>query len=366
MKNYIELEKVNAMIAADPYKPSLLALQIMTYRRQYNSLGISEFCENWLSPKLTAIMMKLSAQGYTVAYNTVGSNEAGKLNYCIDVSKKDMPLSEVLFVAHYDTVDREAYKKTGVTELTRKYVSIKDDIAYLDITKPQNADVNCLGADDGAGLAVMLNLMANGVLGGYCFTTGEECGGIGANAVHSNYHTFLKQYKIAVEIDRAGVNEIIKTQAEGECASEEFTQWLCTQLGMNHKPSDYGSYTDVSTFAMAIPECVNISAGYLNQHTTKEIVNLKYLDMLAEKVANVQWSIAPIVREAGDYGDFGYNSWGYYGRASKGKIDYKALQEVFCNDEYFLEHFIESLGISSREIEIVLEDYFGYGNQQGY
>lgn len=361
MKNYIELEKVNAMIVAEPYKPSLLALQIMTYRRQYNSAGIKEFCENWLSPKLTAIMMKLSAQGYTVAYNTVGSNEAGKLNYCIDVSKKGMPLSDVLFVAHYDTVDRETYNKFGAIEPTRKYVSIKDGIAYLDLTKPMNANVNCLGADDGAGLAVMLNLMANGVLGGYCFTTGEECGGIGANAVHSNYHTFLKQYKIAVEIDRAGKSEIIKTQSEGECASEDFTQWLCTQLGMNHKPSDLGSYTDVSTFAMTIPECVNISAGYLNQHTTKEIVDLKYLDMLAERVASVQWSIAPIVREAGDYGVFDYMGWGYLPRENNSKIDYDELQIAISNDVGLLEYLIESMGITSRDLEIVLADYYGYG-----
>ena len=327
----------------NPFSASSLALTIMSYRRQYGSAGIANFAQNYLEPTLNKILDDLKAKGYTVATMVTGENVHGKKNYCIDVSK-DGNTSTTLYVAHYDTVDKDlSYSQpTQVTkydteikkwvptgeikpavcaELLYKHVSVKNGVAYLDKTHELNKLAGCLGADCGAGLAVMISLLAQGIIGGYCFTTGEECGGIGAEDVLATASTFLKQYTHSVEIDRRNCDEIIKSQSAGDCASDEFTQWLCDKLGMGHKPSVLGSYTDVATFAKVIPENVNIASGYISAHTADEKVDLVYLDTLAEKLAGISltdWTSAPIQRKAGDFGDYytrkgyGYGK-GYYG-----------------------------------------------------
>ena len=340
----------------NPLSASSLALKIMSYRRQYNSKGIANFAQNYLEPTLLKIIDDLKAKGYTVATQVAGANEYGFKNYCIDVSK-DNNTSTTLYVAHYDTVDKDlAYSKPIQTkrydasrkkyvqvgeatpaicdEMFYKHVSVKNGIAYLDKTHERNKYVGCLGADCGAGLAVMISLLAKGVLGGYCFTTGEECGGIGAEDVLTHASPFLKQYTHSVEIDRRNCDEVILSQGVGDCASEDFTRWLCNKLDMGHKPSEFGSYTDVATFAQVIPENVNIASGYVTAHTPDEKVDLVYLDTLADKlhaIALSDWSSAPIVRKAGDFGEvYSYKKYG----KGKSHYDYYDYYGDYYGDRY--------------------------------
>lgn len=308
----------------DKLSASNIAVSVMSFRRQYASAGIAKFTSTYFEPVLKEIKAMLERNGYTVAMVEVGIG-AGLKNYLIDVSKGG-ETSPVLYVAHYDTVDRDnAFARTRYgTKLTQldtdtqdrlyKSVIVEDNIASLDMLSVVNTGAACLGADDGAGLAVMLNLLQRGVLGGYCFTTGEECGGIGAQEVIRDKRgkAFLKQYKISIEIDRRGKDEIVYEQSAGECASVEFTQWLCDELKMGHKPSAFGSYTDVSDFAEFICENVNISAGYIGAHTTNEQVCLDYLDRLAESLSKVNWDITKVKRKENDYG-FKVPGRNYYG-----------------------------------------------------
>ena len=324
------------LLPSDRTRPSNIAVQIMGYRRQYRSQGIALFAKNWLEPTLNKIVKSLREQGYTVAQSVVYSGDGhGYGNYMFDVSK-DGVVSDVLHVAHYDTGFAETRWAHGaptvenMNQKTRKKVSVKDGVAYLNTLRIENGGVGCLGADDGAGLAVMLNLMLNGVLGGYCFTTGEEVGGVGADTVATGATSFLKQYKIAIEIDRKGETDMVYEQGVGECASKEFAQWLCDTLGMGHKPSDKGSYTDVATFAEFIPENVNIASGYINAHSANEQVNLVYLDKLADALRSVDWSKAVVKRKAGEfnlkpyyYDDFGKYTYGgkYYANVNNPVVD---------------------------------------------
>ena len=389
--------KTGWKLPKDVTAPSNLALQIMSYRRQYRSQGIANFVETWLEPALKEVVTYLTDRGYTVAQQVVYSGEGkGFANYLFDVSK-DGVLGETLFVAHYDTVDRDTgYVETryghgappavsSATQHTRKKVSLRGDVAYIDDKLPANTGVTCLGADDGAGLAVMLHLMTSGVIGGYCFTTGEEVGGVGANTVLTHHTPYLKQYKMAVEIDRKGKTDLVYEQGVGECASKEFATWLCKELGMGHEPSDRGSYTDVATFAEVIPENVNIAAGYINAHSANEQVSLSYLDELAEKLKAVDWSKAPVKREAGDFGtpswDYGYYNrhgsgyWGssYSGYYSDSRIGYSttvkgndtgepvpdSLAMLFSVDPDFMRHCLE-IGIADvNDLDDACWEYYG-------
>lgn len=369
---------------SEPFAPSNLAVVIMGYRRQYRSQGIAHFAQEWLEPTLSRIVSSLTERGYTVAEQTLGT-EYGYKNYCFDVSK-DEQLSTTLYVAHYDTVDRDITQPTykyengkaiqvasNVAEPVYKTVLTDHNRAYL----ADDSDANCLGADDGAGLAVMLHLMNSGVIGGYCFTTGEECGGIGADEVLKVFPNYLTQYTRSIEIDRRGTSEIIYAQGVGDCASQTFTNWLCEKLDMGHKPSDLGSYTDVATFAEVIAENVNIASGYVEAHSSNEQVDLAYLDKLGERLVAVASELeqAPTERKAGDFGlqaYYGYDWTGYkaskggYGLAEVGnqldEAHYDMLLKLFVEDKGFLAYALEVGGVTDvEEMDYLLHDYYGYG-----
>lgn len=383
---------------ADRNAPSVLAGQIMSYRRQFRSQGIALFAKEWLIPKLQEIVSQLEKAGYTVATKVINSdsNGHGYHNFMFDVSK-DNNFGKTLYVAHYDTVDRDtgfaetryghgAPTHSDKVQLTRKHVSVRDGVAFIDESNVLNSDVACLGADDGAGLAVMLNLMANGVLGGYCFTTGEEVGGVGAEAVLTHAEPFLKQYNFAVEIDRRGTKDMVYEQSVGECASKSFAQWLVDELNMGHELSNRGSYTDVATFAEVIPENVNIASGYINAHSADEQVLLPYLDQLADALRKVDWSKAKAERKAGDFNlpsyygkgyDYGYGygsgySYGYNHYSSKSSTYNKPsdplmtepvpdmLADLFAVDTDFMRHCILHGGIESYyDVDTACYGYYG-------
>lgn len=377
--------------STDGWTASNLALRIMAYRRQYRSSGIANFVAHWLEPTLLDLTTTLRVHGYTVAVQVVGT-EAGKKNYCIDVSRDDT-VGTTLFVAHYDTVDRDysmkgtvpyvldkATKKyvpdtkaTAIPERLIKEITVKDGIARLDLAHKNNIDVGCLGADDGAGLAVMLRLMSKGVIGGYCFTTGEECGGIGADEVLQGATAFLKQYKRSVEVDRRGTSEIVYSQGAGDCASIAFTQWLCDTLGMGHKPSPNGSYTDVATFAEVIPENVNVASGYTNAHTPNEQVDLVYLDNLATALGNISvelWEQSPCERVAGDFGSnnasFGnwYDDYDTRTLTRKGadtELSTNTVLTLFQLDKDFMTYALRVGMVNNEDLDYLLQEFYGEG-----
>lgn len=313
-------------------KPHKTMLSICGYRRHHGSQGERAFIDNYLLPTLNTFdkPIQMDAYGNITVFN---GNE------------------DVLFVAHIDTVHIS-------NDLNIKQpLLLADKILSLDLDKVNaNNKPSCLGADDGAGIAILLYLLSKDVKGTYIFTRGEEVGGLGADFYSSQPETraVLQNAKIAIEIDRRGVDEIIYSQGVGDCASEDFTQALCDELRMGHIPSFKGSYTDVATFANFVPECVNIAAGYYNAHTDKEYVDLNYLDTLAERLAQVDWQRLPIKRQAGDFGlsDI-YGSYPYWGtKASADKpLNFNEITDLISNDPYVVACILENLGVTYGDVD---------------
>lgn len=205
-------------------------------------------------------------------------DEAGNLH--VDIRT---PNAKTLFTAHTDTVHRQEGENT-YTE--------KDSILYADPN-------SCLGADDGAGIAILCHMIQNQVPGYYIFFRGEECGGIGSKWLANNMPTLLLQFDRAIAFDRAGTADVITHQGCGRCCSDEFAQNLAEALTTQnywYLPDDTGVYTDTAEFIYLIPECTNISVGYKNQHGDKETLDLVYLQRLAEQVLKVQWETLPVKR----------------------------------------------------------------------
>lgn len=214
--------------------------------------------------------------------------------------------ASTLFSCHTDTVHRVSGQQK---------VLQRGDTLYKDDNHP-------LGADDGAGMWLMLQMIENELPGLYVFHRGEECGGLGSSHIASDQEFMLKPMKRAVAFDRRGTTDIITAQAGGKCASDEFAHELSKQLDLGHKPAR-GTFTDTANYTRIIPECTNISVGYDREHTCHETQDLKYLLKLRERVFYVDWDALPVVREPGDSGYFG---WGSREKFSYGKrVDRDAL-----------------------------------------
>lgn len=184
------------------------------------------------------------------------------------------PGSKTIFTAHLDTVhgkpgDQPLFEKEGI-------------ISSNDI----------LGADDGAGCAILAGMISHNIAGTYVFTLGEECGGLGAKFIAKTYD--LSRFDRAIAFDRKGFKDICGMQGFRNMASREFVSALSDALGMGHRWSE-GIYTDNAEFVGTIPEIVNISCGYANAHTNKETLDLQYLMALYQKCLEIDWEMLPVI-----------------------------------------------------------------------
>lgn len=218
--------------------------------------------------------------------------------------------NRTLFTAHVDTVHRD----DGINRVR------KTDSVWF-------ADGSQLGADDGSGVAMLMHLMTNEVRAYYLFTIGEECGGIGATHVGKNNTELLSQFDRAIAFDRRGSSDIITHQSGGRCSSDAFAQALSDKLndaGMLYMPCDGGVYTDTAEFIRVVPECTNISIGYLCEHSSDEAQDILHLRELADAVLSFDWDELPTERDPKAVEPDPYASYASYYAS-----DYKAKDDVW-------------------------------------
>lgn len=191
--------------------------------------------------------------------------------------------SKTVFASHLDTACNE-YKKVNHI--------IDNNIIKTDGT-------SILGADDKAGVTLMLWLIKNNIPGLYYFFIGEEVGCIGSGKA-STLSKF-KDYDRIISFDRRGTESVITHQSHTRTCSDEFANDLAKQLSqygdLKYEIDDTGIYTDSAEFVQVIPECTNISVGYYNEHTTKEHQDLNHLTKLALSIVDVCWEKLPTVRD---------------------------------------------------------------------
>ncbi len=197
-----------------------------------------------------------------------------------------------MFTSHLDTADR----KQAPTKLSS---FIEKDEEYIITDKS-----TILGADDKAGVTVMLYMMAHNVPGLYYFFIGEERGGIGSNQLSYVYDSvdYLKNIQRCVSFDRRNYHSVITQQMGRKCCSNEFGTALCkeyTKGGLSLSLDPTGIYTDSASFIDNIAECTNISVGYFHEHTGEEYQNMTFLKSLCEASIKVDWNSLPTKRKVG-------------------------------------------------------------------
>jgi tripeptide aminopeptidase len=140
-----------------------------------------------------------------------------------------------------------------------------------------------LGADDRAGIAVLLNIaeyLKNSAFNGkvkFIFTVQEEWGLVGATNVDEY---FLWGTDGAIVVDRRGTGDIV-VSCRGYipfCAEEygQFFEKVALEQGLSGWNCTNGGSSDTRVWAEHGIQSVNLSAGYENEHTEDE-----YLDVAA-------------------------------------------------------------------------------------
>lgn len=237
--------------------------------------------------------------------------------------------SRTIFASHLDTVSRD-------------YVDVKHVIDG-DFIKTDGKTT--LGADDKAGVTVMLWMIKNQVPGLYYFFMGEEVGCIGSGLASKT--KFSLDYDRILSFDRRGTGSIITHQSCGRSCSDSFADALCEELnflGMEYIKDSGGVYTDSAEFADDIKECTNISVGYYKEHTNTESQDIAHLTKLAEACISVNWETLPterdpMVYEAKPYSHY-YPNYNYKDDYKDDKFDYqpsefKKLNKYGVDDNWY-------------------------------
>lgn len=205
----------------------------------------------------------------------------------------------VLWSCHVDTVAHQSM--AGFQPVT-----FDPDTGFVQLTD-STTPKRSLGADDGAGLWLMLQMIKAGRPGLYIFHRGEEVGCLGSRYIREERKDLLVGILWAIAFDRQGTDSIITWQSSGKTASDAFAYSLARHLNkavstFSFKPDDTGIYTDTNEYADVIPECSNISVGYYGQHSCREELDVYHLENLLSAMLTLDVADLKVDREAGDSG----------------------------------------------------------------
>jgi len=266
--------------------------------------------------------------------------------------------SDVMFTSHLDTAT------SALTAVTHVFDG--------NIIKTDGKSI--LGADDKAGVTIMLYMIENKIPGLYYFFLGEEVGCVGSRKVAN----VQKDQKIeginkVISFDRRGTDSVITFQSSQRCCSDVFGEALSKQLNLaddtfSYKNDPTGILTDSVQFIKIYSECTNISVGYRSEHTFTEQQDIEHLTKLAEACLLVDWNGLPVDRDPskteyksyGGYGGYGWDAWDdYYGYSSSSRINSWKKPEAKTDKVWFHDkkyNYVSNVEIDSLTKKVVSVD----------
>lgn len=170
----------------------------------------------------------------------------------------------ICLVAHLDTVH-----KTPPVDL---YYDKAQEVMW----SPQG-----IGADDRAGVFIIMQIIKHGYHPHIIFTTDEEIGCIGASLLAREMDKCpFKECHFIIELDRRGHHDCVFYDFEGK----EFEK-LIQSYGFKMA---IGSYSDICEIAPQWETAaVNLSVGYESEHTLTEILHTDWMYDTLSKVENI-------------------------------------------------------------------------------
>jgi putative aminopeptidase FrvX len=267
-------------------------------------------------------------------------------------------VSDVMFTSHLDTATSS--------------LNVVNHIMENNIIKTDGMSI--LGADDKAGVTIMLYMIENNIPGLYYFFIGEEVGCIGSKKVANllkdakEKNTKILGINKVISFDRRGYDSVITYQSSKRCCSDTFAEKLASELNMadstfSYKKDETGVLTDSIQFVNIYSECTNISVGYKSEHTFSEQQDIEHLEKLANSCLKVNWNDLPVERDPSKtewkkYNYYGWDDWTeddndqYYGRKYN---SYNKTERIWFYDSEFL--FISNVEIDKYSKKITKVDF---------
>jgi hypothetical protein len=292
-------EQANQFVVAQPVQTSLPSLEsvsldgpdevvdrtlvkILSTKRPFNSDSELKFMK-WLREEI-------EARGGKPAIKAGG-------NVTCTIARPDGKQSSTLFSCHTDTTHSNDRVPTQKLEYDPAF-------GYIFLAKSERGHSDCLGADNGAGVWLLLEMISAKVPGTYVFHRGEERGCVGANEMLAKYKDWLENFQIAVAFDRRDTYEIITHQGGERTCSDKFADALAAKLkehGLTYEKSPNGAYTDTRVYRGVISECTNLGVGYFNNHGPDEHLDYGHLLALRDAVVKIDWDSLPADRDPTAY-----------------------------------------------------------------
>ena len=194
--------------------PSVTLTEILKWKRPHNTSENLLFCKKYLEP----VMGQPDQHG----------------NYTCIIHHSDGKHPNIAFTAHHDTVHKE-----GGTQ----HILIEDGT----IT---SAGHDCLGADCGTGVWLILGMIEANIPGVYLIFAGEEVGCIGSSAMALEKPSWISKVDAMISFDRKGYDSVITKQLGGRTCSDDFANSLANILfdasvgEIVLAPDPTGAYTD--------------------------------------------------------------------------------------------------------------------------
>ena len=238
----------------------------------------------------------------------------------------------VLLSAHMDTV-RGVLKNRNIIQ--------NNDIIM--------ADVGALGADDRAGIAIILDVLDrtprtgfNGVIK-IAFSREEEIGCIGAGKIKEEWY---EDVDLAIVVDRRGNRDIVTGCFDAFCSDSVgyFMEDVSKMADMNWQCVE-GGISDALVFSSVGVNSINISAGYYNEHTDREYASLT--DM-KDSVKLIIQTLAVINTFRFSFGDVPHkNEWVNEGRFNSYSSGYETYNYY---DHYYEDSFENDVWAEEKDI----------------
>lgn len=326
-------------------------LEILSWARPHGSRAEADFVSLHVCKPLEALGVPYELDGFG--------------NVWASIPKAVNAGPDVLWSCHVDTV----HAKGG-----RQGVRFADDGQTVELVKRKAG--RCLGADDGAGLWLLLEMIRARVPGGYVFHRGEEKGRLGSCYVVECEPERLQGWDACVAFDRRDYRDIITHQLGERCASEAFAVSLSAALnetgrGLKYRADDTGSYTDSYSYMGVIPECTNVSVGYSGEHGPRETLDALHVWRLRKALVSADFSGLVIQRDPTELTYYG-SGWGWGGQYGDGDSDFAfgspagvddvsgELLDLVQRFPMAAAEFMESLGITADDfIESLSPAEFG-------
>lgn len=277
----------------------------------------------------------------------------------------------LLWAAHHDTVDSEDVVLQKELEYTEGILRLipKPHLQPAPSTTPATPTITsrlslwgsreCLGADDGAGVWLLTEMVRARVPGTYIWFAEEESGCKGSSAWRKSQPQLVSSLRAVISLDRGGTGDIVSTQMGEPCVSKEFLELLRGPefLGDLLPLDGQGSYTDSHVFMDCtirgtvdkLVECTNLSIGYTSQHSPQETLSMWHLTELRDKLVGfvglaraIEQMTPTRVSVAWDWWDYGWN----YGKNSTKKAQASSVDNLLW---FFLESDLEDVAKEALE-----------------